>query len=109
MNQSITEKNIINKINRDQDSYRINKDILKSHEFDRARSPGLCLILHLIIFLSSILLLLSIETPPPVATFNITETSTTTGTLLTGTSQNLCHPGTASATNEAIEVGNDSV
>ena len=29
---------IIDKINRDQDSYRINREILKSHELNKARS-----------------------------------------------------------------------
>ena len=38
LNKLIKEKKIINKVNRDQDSYRINRD-LKSHEFDQARSP----------------------------------------------------------------------
>ena len=46
LNKLIKEKKIINKANRDQDSYRINR--VKSHEFDQARSP-VCLILHLII------------------------------------------------------------
>ena len=36
LNKLITEKNIVHKIHRDQDSYRINRDILKSQEFDQA-------------------------------------------------------------------------
>ena len=63
----------------------INRVTLKSHEFDQARSP------------------LMIETPSPAATFNVTERSTATVTLLTDTPQNLSHPATASPTNQAID------
>ena len=38
LNKLITEKKIINKINNDQDSYRVNRDILKIHEFDQISS-----------------------------------------------------------------------
>ena len=38
LNKLITEKKIINKINNDQDSYRVNRDILKIHEFDQIPS-----------------------------------------------------------------------
>ena len=38
LNKLVTEKKIIKKINRDQGSYRINRDILKSHESNQARS-----------------------------------------------------------------------
>ena len=49
LNKLITEKKIISKINRDQGSYRVNRDTLKINEFDRAPSSFLPLILHLII------------------------------------------------------------
>ena len=46
---------------------------------------------------------LTIETPSPAATFNITEISTAAGTLLIGTPRNLSNLATASPTNEAID------
>ena len=39
LNKLITEKKIINKINLDQDSYTVNRDILKIYELDQAPSP----------------------------------------------------------------------
>ena len=103
MNKLITEKKIINKINRDQDSYRINRDILRSHEFDKARSSASLSNASFNNSLSSILPSLTIETPSPAATFNITERPTATGTLLINTPRNLSHPTTACPTNEAID------
>ena len=64
----------------------------------------LCLILHLIILsLSPILPPLTKEVPCPAATFNITERSTATDTILIDTLQSLSHQETASTTNEAID------
>ena len=48
-NKLITEKKIINKINYGQDSYRINRDILKIYEFDQAPAPVSLSNFHLII------------------------------------------------------------
>ena len=39
LNKLITEKKIINKINRDQHSNTVNRDILKIHELDQTPSP----------------------------------------------------------------------
>ena len=103
MNKLITEKKIINKINRDQDSYRVNRDILKIHGFDRAPplfSPSNSSFNN---SLFSILPPLTIETPSPAVTFNLTERPTATEALLKDTSQNLSQPATASRTNEAID------
>ena len=102
-NKLITEKKIINKINRDQDSYRINRDILRSHEFDKARSSASLSNASFNNSLSSILPSLTIETPSPAATFNITERQTATGTLLIDTPRKLSRTTTASPTNEAID------
>ena len=103
MNKLITEKKIINKINRDQDSYRVNRDILQIHEFDQAPSPVSLSNSSFNNSLSSILPPLTIETPSPAATFNITERPTATGALLKDTPRNLSQPATASPTNEAID------
>ena len=101
LNKLIKEKKIINKVNRDQDSYRINRD-LKSHEFDQARSPVSLSNSSFNNSPSSILSPLTIEIPCPASKFNITERPTTTGTLLVDTPRNLLHPTTASPTNEAV-------
>ena len=101
LNKLIKEKKIINKVNRDQDSYRINRD-LKSHEFDQARSPVSLSNSSFNNSPSSILSPLTIEIPRPASKFNITERPTTTGTLLVDTPRNLLHPTTASPTNEAV-------
>ena len=102
LNKLITEKKIINKINHDKGSYRINRDISKSHEFDQAQSPVSLSNSSFNNSLSSILPPLTIENPSPTATFNITERPTAAGTLLIDTSRNLSHPATASLTDEAI-------
>ena len=90
-------------MNHDQDSYRVSRDISKSHEFDQARSPVSLSNSLFNNFLSSILLILTIETPSLAATFNITERPTATDTLLVVSPRNLWHPATASPTNEAID------
>ena len=92
----------MNKINRDKGSYRINIDILKSHEFDQAQSPVSLSNSSFNNSLSSILPPLTTENPSPAATFNITERPTAAGTLLIDTPRNLLHPATASPTDEAI-------
>ena len=89
LSKLITEKKIINKINRDQGSYRMNRDILKRHEFDQARSPFSPSNSSFNNSFFSILSPLTIEIPSPAATFNITERPTTTGTLLIDTPRNL--------------------
>ena len=102
-NKLITEKKIINKINYGQDSYRINRDILKIYEFDQAPAP---VSLSNFSFNNSLSLLfppLTIETPSPAATFNITVRLTATGTLSVDIPRNLSQPATASPTNEAID------
>ena len=53
--------------------------------------------------LSSVLPPLTIETPSPAATFNITERPTATGTLSVDIPRNLSQPATASPTNEATD------
>ena len=68
--------------NLDQESYRINRDILKSHEFDQALSPVSLSNSSFNNPLTSMLPSLRIETPSPVATLNITERSTAIGILL---------------------------
>ena len=103
LNKLITEKKVINKINRDQDSYRVNRDILKIYEFDQAPSPVSLSNSSFNNSLSSVLPPLTIETPSPAATFNITERPTAIGALLKDTSQNYLQPATASPTNEAID------
>ena len=88
LNKLITEKKIINKINRDQDSYRINRYMLKIHEFDQTGSP---VSLSNSLFnnsLYSIIPPLTIETSSPGTMLNITERLTATGTLLIDTSRN---------------------
>ena len=80
---------IINKINRNQDSYRINRDILKSYEFDQGRSPVSLSNSSFNNSLSSILPSVTIETPSPAATFNITQRPAATATLLIDTPRNL--------------------
>ena len=103
LNKLITEKKIINKINRDQDSYRVNRDILKIHEFDRAPSPVSPSNSSFNNSLSSILLPLTIETPPPAVTFNLTERPTANGALIKDTAQNILQPPTASPIKETID------
>ena len=103
LNKLITEKKVINKINRDQDSYRVNRDILKIYEFDQAPSPVSLSNSSFNNSLSSVLPPLTIETPSPAATFNITERPTAIGALLKDTPQNYLQPATASPTNEAID------
>ena len=105
MNKLITEKKInrINKINRDQDSYRVNGDILKIHEFDRAPSPVSPSNSSFNNSLFSIFPPLTIEIPSPAVTFNLTERPTATGALITDTPQNILQPATVSPTNEAID------
>ena len=103
LNKLITEEKIINKINRDKGSYRINRDILKSHEFDQAQSPVSLSNSSFNNSLSSILPPLIIETPFPAATFNIIKRPTTTGALLIDTPRNLSQPVTASSTYELID------
>ena len=103
LNKLITEKKIINKINRDQDSYRVNRDILKIHEFDRAPSPVSPSNSSFNNSLFSIFPPLTIETPSPAVTFNLTERPTATGALLKDTPQNISQPATVSPTNEAID------
>ena len=78
MNKLIKEKKITNKINLDQDSYRVNRHILKIHEFDQTPSAVSLSNSSFNNSLSSILLPLAIETPSPAATFNITETPSAT-------------------------------
>ena len=100
MNKLITEKKIINKINNDQDSYRVNRDILKIHEFDQISS---CVSPSNSSFnnsLFSILPLLTIETPSPAVIFNLTAT---TRALLKDTPWNPSQPANANPTNEAID------
>ena len=103
MNKLITEKTIISKINHEQDSYRVNKDILKIHEFDRA--PSLVCSSNSSFNNSpfSILPPLTIETPPPAATFNLTERPTATGALIKDTAQNILQPATSSPIKETID------
>ena len=91
----ITEKNI-SKINHDQGSYIINRDILKSHQFYQARCP---VSLSNPLFndsLSSVLTPPTIESPSSLATFNIPERSTATGTLLIDNPRDLPHTVIAS-------------
>ena len=68
--------------NRDQEPYRINTDILKSHEFNQARSPVSLSNSSFNNSLTSMLPSLRIETPSPAATLNISERPTATGILL---------------------------
>ena len=103
MNKLITEKKIINKINRDQNFYKANTDILKIHEFDQAPSPVSLRNSSFNDSRFSILPPITTETPSPAATFNITERPATTGALFKDTPQNLLQPATASLTNEAID------
>ena len=98
LNKLITEKKIINKIHCNQDSHRINRDILKSHEFDQDRLPVSLSNSSFNNSLSSILPPLTIETPSQAAKCNITERPTMAGTLLTDTPQILSHPATGSPT-----------
>ena len=93
MNKLITEK----------DTYIINKDILKRHEFDQVGSPVSLSNSSFNNSLSSILPPLIIETPFPAATFNIIKRPTTTGALLIDTPRNLSQPVTASSTYELID------
>ena len=81
LNKLVTEKKIINKINRDQDSYRVNRDVLKIYEFDQAPSPVSLSNSSFNNSLSSILPPLTVEIPSPAATFNITERPIATETL----------------------------
>ena len=90
-------------MNRDQDSYRLNRDILKVHEFNRAPSPVSPSNSSFNNSLFSIFPLLIIETPSPAGTFNLTERPTMTGALLKDTPQNISQPATVSPTNEAID------
>ena len=103
MNKLIAEKKIINKINRDQDSYRVNRDILKINEFDRTPSPVSPSNSSFNNSFFSILPPPTIETPSPAVTFNLTERPIATGALLKDTPQNNSQPATASPTNEAID------
>ena len=82
LNKLITEEKIINKINRDQDSYRVNRDILKIHESDQAPSPVSPFNSSFNNSLFSILPPLIIETPSPAVKTNLTEKLTATGALL---------------------------
>ena len=103
MNKLITEKTIINKINRDQGSYRVNRNILKIHEFDQAPSPVSSSNSSFNNSLISTLPPLTIETPSPAVKINLTERPTATGALLKDTPQNISQSATASPTNEAID------
>ena len=78
MNKLITEKKIINKINRDQDPYRVNRDLLKINEF-KPVFPSNASFNN---YLFSILPSLTIETPSPAITFNLTERPIVTAALL---------------------------
>ena len=98
LNKLITEKTLINKINRDQGSYRVNRDTLKIHEFDRASSPVSPSNSSFNNSLSSILPPLTIETPPPDVTFNLTERPTANGAHFKDTPQSISQPATASPT-----------
>ena len=103
MNKLRTEKKIINKTNRDQDSYRVNRYILKIYEFDRGPPPISPSNSSFINSLFSILPPLTTETSSAAVTFNLTERPTATGALLKDTSQKISQPATASPTNEAID------
>ena len=87
-------------MNRDQGSYRVNRDKFKIHEFDQAPSPVFLSNSSFNNSLSSILPPLTIETTSPAATFNITERPTAAGALLKDTPRNLSQPA-ASPTNVA--------
>ena len=103
LNKLITEKKTKNKINRNQDSYRVNRNTLKIHEFDRAPSPVSSSNSSFNNSLFSIFPPPTIETPSPAVTFNFTERSTTTGALLKDTPRNISQSATVSPTNEAID------
>ena len=103
MNKQIAEKKIINKINSEQDSYRVNRGILKIHGFDRAPSPISPTNSSFNNSLFLILPLLAIEKPFPAVTFNLTQRPTLTGAVFKDTPQNILQPATAISTNEVID------
>ena len=86
-----------------QDPYRVNRDILKIYEFDRVPSPVSPFNSSFNNSLFLILSPLTIQTPSPAVTFNLTERPTATGALLKDTAQNISQLATASPTNEAID------
>ena len=88
LNKLITEKEVTIKINRDQDSYRVNRDILKINEFDRAPFPVSPSNSSFNNSLFSILSPLKMETPSPAVTFNFTERPIANGVLLKDNLQN---------------------
>ena len=86
-----------------QDPYKVNRDILKIYEFDRVPSPVSPFNSSFNNSLFLILSPLTIQTPSPAVTFNLTERPTATGALLKVTPQNISQLATASPTNEAID------